>query len=163
MYCHCLPLKEVPPDLTWMVDNFCDEGMFLIFLFIIAFLGCSARIKAQSSTSDRRFNVVLFHSLPNPSPLSHPAHTTGKFFTKTTVVLLNTRSFYDQCNYFATLGFSNYNRNTIFSCFISFNTCYCLKLKLLHIHFTTIGKLNTIILQCSILDLKTQLLCMEHS
>ena len=34
--------------------------------------------------------------------------------------------------------------------------------QLLYIDFTTIGKLNTIILQCSILGLKTQLLCMGH-
>ena len=76
--------------------------------------------------------------------------------------IIDTRSFYNQCNYFATLGFSNYNRNTIFSSFIPFGTCYCLKLQLLYIHFATIGKLNTIILQCSILGLKTQLLCMGH-
>ena len=82
-----------------------------------------------------------------------------KILKKTTVILLNTRSFYNQCNYFA---ISDYNRNTIFSCFIPFNTCYCLKLQQLYIHFTTIGKLNTIILQCSILGLKTQLLCMGH-
>ena len=58
---------------------------------------------------------------------------TEKIFKKTMVVLLNTCSFYNQCNYFATLAFSNYNRNTIFSCFIPFNTRYCLKSQHLYI------------------------------
>ena len=61
----------------------------------------------------------------------------GKNVKKTTVVLLNTRSFYNQCNYFATLGFSNYNRNTIFSCFVPFNTSLVIALNYNSYTFTS--------------------------